>query len=111
MGRLNEVIMNLLQFINNRTEELLDEHHVVKSYSLKRHSETEALKQALSIVKFFVKWTYVLRVFAHFLCVKTRIARVPVAVLAKKKIEEDNKKLRKIGMSQLKRGEKEDETA
>ena len=37
--------MNLIQFINNRTEELMEEQDQKKSFSLKRQSEGEALRQ------------------------------------------------------------------
>ena len=92
--------MNLIQFINNRTEELMEEQDQKKSFSLKRQSEGEALRQSLKILCFFMKWLYVPAVFIAYGAMLLGITEKPTAPLADKMIYEQNKKLRKIGMAQ-----------
>lgn len=94
--------MNLVKFINNRTEELMDEQESLKSFSLKREGEHEALKIILNFSRFTVKYSMVVKLLFHYLLVKMKITEAPEAVITHKNIVEHNKKLRKLGMKDLK---------
>lgn len=94
--------MRLVKFINNRTEELMHEQEKVKTYSLSRDAEGEALKTFLQISRSLLKFVMLFKIALHFIIVKFGVIEAPGAPLAEKKIDEYNKKLKKLGMKDLK---------
>lgn len=98
--------MRFIQFINNRTEELMHEQDHLKSYSISREAESDALRSLMVFVRSVAKWFYFVKATAHYVAIQAGLVREPKAVIAEKKIEEQNAKLTKIGMRQLKRDKK-----
>jgi len=94
--------MRLVQFINNRTEELMHDQEEIKTYSLARDAEGEALRSFLRMTRSALQFFMLFKIFFHYLAVKCGLVSAPGAPLAQKKIDEHNKKLKKLGMKDLK---------
>lgn len=94
--------MKLVQFINNRTEELMTEQEKIKSFSLAREAEADALKSVLFLARKILKFLMVFKVLTQYVAIHIFLVEEPGTPLRDKKIEENNKKLKKIGMKDLK---------
>lgn len=109
--------MELVKFIDCKFQELrLAEADETKKneYSVTREAETLALQSVLKAVRTVAKWVMIPKVLGNWLCVCLGIAEAPRPVLLEKmkadiekKQAEDRKKLRKIGMEDLKTAEPE----
>lgn len=94
--------MRLIQFINNRTEELMHEQDLRKTYSQKRDAESAALKIVLTGAFHFIKYFMIFKVIGQYLAVNFGLLSRPGTPVTEKKIADRNCKLKKIGMKDLK---------